>query len=217
MLIIGITGSIASGKSYLAASLKQRLTKAYLFDADFEVRKLITFDQAIIARINHNFFPQAAPDAPIQRKKLADMVFKKADKLALLENIIYQPLRQKLALKIKVAFRKRINFLLLDIPLLFENRLDKICHMTILSEAPIKIRRQRFLARSGNQAQLFLLINQRQLAQSKKIKQSDWAIKTSLGKARNHRALMQLVTKLNNFHESQGNCLRHRNYWLKNQ
>ena len=68
---------------------------------------------------------------------------------------------------------------MLDIPLLFENKLEKICDYTILFFAPLKIRKQRALRRKGMNKIILERIVKSQLGDTIKKRKADFSINTS--------------------------------------
>lgn len=75
MPVLGITGSIATGKSTFAQRLKRRLN-AELFDADAVARELLESDPAVKEEILSVFGPDVAgPDGNIDRAKLRSLIF----------------------------------------------------------------------------------------------------------------------------------------------
>ncbi len=75
MPVLGITGSIATGKSTFAQRLKRRLN-AELFDADAVARELLESDPAVKKEILSVFGPDVAgPDGNIDRAKLRSLIF----------------------------------------------------------------------------------------------------------------------------------------------
>ena len=79
----------------------------------------------------------------------------------------------------------------MDIPLLFEKKLDKICDFTILFYAPLAIRKKRAMRRKGMQKKILKKITKSQLADKIKKKKADFIINTS--KTKNHSFKMTLV------------------------
>lgn len=143
MKIIGLTGGIASGKNFVADIFKSK--GAAIFDADFEVHKLLESDQNIIAEVS-NAFPGSCIDAKIDRKILGKIVFQNKDKLQILEDIIHPIIRQEYYKFLERSESEGRELVLLNIPLLLEKKgyeCDKIIAITIDPE----IQKERFLER----------------------------------------------------------------------
>ena len=70
----------------------------------------------------------------------------------------------------------------MDIPLLFENNLEKICDFTVLFYAPLKTRKKRAIRRRGMQKKILVKIINSQLSDKIKKKKADFIINTSASK-----------------------------------
>lgn len=128
MLIIGLTGGLASGKNFVSSCFQR--FRIPVFDADLEVHKLLAGDQAVFKQIKSNF-PQAILNGKINRKILGENVFKDPQELKKLEQIIHPSLRRKEDLFIKNCRRNRQEIAILNIPLLFERGGYRRCHKNI--------------------------------------------------------------------------------------
>ena len=72
----------------------------------------------------------------------------------------------------------------MDIPLLFENKLEKICDFTILLYSPLETRKKRAIRRRGMQKRILEKIIKSQLSDRIKKKKADFVISTSTSKSR---------------------------------
>jgi dephospho-CoA kinase len=145
MLIIGVTGSIASGKNFVADSFEK--LGAVVFDADEQVHQILNNDAVVLGKITQSF-PSSIVDHKIDRRKLGDLVFKNQSKLNLLEKIIHPVVSDKRKEFIESARKRDKNLVILNIPLLFEKGSYLHCHKNILVKLPDDIQRERFLERS---------------------------------------------------------------------
>jgi len=151
MSIIGITGSIASGKTTVAHLMSGR--KYPLFSADKIVSNLYK---------NENFIKILAKKFKLNaNKKIKEqikIVLKKNNKnLHKLESIIHPLVRKKM----KIFLKKKNKLLFLEIPLLIESKLNKYFDKVIFVDASKKIRSRRYRKRNGNKNK-FDLLNSRQ-------------------------------------------------------
>tara|TARA_B100001013_G_scaffold343060_1_gene270077 strand:+ start:474 stop:821 length:348 start_codon:yes stop_codon:yes gene_type:complete len=96
MIVIGLTGSIGSGKSFIANFLEKK--KIPIFYADKEANKILKNDNIVKKKII-KFFPETYIKKKINKAKLTSIVFKDKKKLKKLENIIHPKVG-----KIKKAF-----------------------------------------------------------------------------------------------------------------
>jgi|TARA_B110000967_G_C18808483_1_gene522312 dephospho-CoA kinase len=164
---IGVTGSLASGKSTVTKILAKK--KYPIFNADLEVKNLYT---------NKTFIKKLGKKLRISSKKsfkktILDMVANKKINLKDLEKIIHPIVRKKMrSFAIKNQKKKHILF---EIPLLVESRLERFFDLIILVGASKKTRLKRYIHKKGNK-KMFLFLNKRQIKNSKKIKYANYVI-----------------------------------------
>lgn len=179
MVILGLTGSIAMGKS-AAASAFARLGIP-VFDSDREVHALLGKKGAVTTAIAENF-PGVVEQGVVDRQRLAGQVFGDDKALRLLEGIIHPEVRAR-----QVAFLKRVRgarkpLAVMDIPLLFETGGDAWCDYVAVVSAPLFLQRQRVLRRPGMTARRFDAILEQQMPDREKRRRADFVIPTGLGK-----------------------------------
>jgi dephospho-CoA kinase len=186
MLIIGLTGGLASGKNFVASQFRK--LKIPVFDADLEVHKLLANDKEILLQVQQNF-SKAVVDGKIDRKILGEEVLEDKQKLQNLEKIIYPKLRKKENLFIKNSQVRQQKIVVLNIPLLFEKGGYKRCDKTVVVMASNLIQLQRFKDRFKSKnidTQLlykkFKNITNQQLDNWQRKKQADFLIYSGLNK-----------------------------------
>lgn len=165
MSIIGITGSIASGKTTVANLLSK---KNYpLFSADKIVSNLYTkqfFVKVLIKKFNLKHNKKIKEQIKIVLKKNKKNLYK-------LESIIHPIVRKEM----KIFLKKKNKFIFLEIPLLIESKLNKYFDTVIFVDAKKSIRLNRYLKKNGNKKN-FNLLNRRQLPSLIKKKMCDYTI-----------------------------------------
>jgi len=200
MKIIGITGNVASGKNTIADIFLRISSNAIVFDADVEAQKLLD-DKKIIAEISAVISGDIIENNCINRQKLGKIVFSDKDKLQKLENIIHPEiaiLREKFLQK---ANKEKRDFAILNIPLLFEKNLHKICDKTILVICDELIRKQRFLLRAKqnnlpyDEGDFYNKLNN-QMADEKKVKFADFIIENNINLDSIFQKMQEIVKKL---------------------
>ena len=144
MITVGLTGGIASGKSFVASLMRRRGIP--VIDADQLARDVIRpgtegFRQVI------EVFPEVLVDGDIDRSLLGRIVFADSGKRRTLEGIIHprvhaEFLRQKSLLAGK-------PLVVYEVPLLFERGLDREMDAVIVVDAPEELQRERLIRRSG--------------------------------------------------------------------
>ena len=142
-MIIGITGSIASGKSSVSHYL---IEKGYIvLDADRYSYDALTIDKHCIALCLEQF-DCADNEGKIDRKKLGAIIFNDKAKQKALEDIVHPYVIDCL----KQGIEKYSNQLLfLDIPLLYESHLEYLCDEVVVVDVDEKTQYRRLMKRNG--------------------------------------------------------------------
>ena len=180
MIKIGITGSLASGKT--TASRIISAGQGPLFSADVVVRKLYKTNKfrKVVSKkfkINNNSNIKS-----ILKKK----IIKDKKNIRMLEKIIHPFVRKEMKkFIIKNKYKKLLFF---EIPLLIESNLIKNFDIILFIKANTNIRLKRFKSKGGN-IKLFKILNNKQFSDAKKIKYCDYVIV-------NEKNLMILKKKL---------------------
>ncbi|WP_019588260.1 dephospho-CoA kinase [Deinococcus apachensis] len=161
---LGLTGSIGAGKSTVAGLLRARgLT---VLDADEQARE-VTHDPAVLAEIEAAF-PGVVRDSQLDRAALAAAVFGEPARLAVLNAIIHPRVRaQMLALEQAAAARGE-EWIVQDVPLLFEGGLEAQMDAVLVVDAPLDVRVARVTRRSGLTAEEVLARDARQMPGAEK-------------------------------------------------
>ena len=181
MIIIGITGSIGTGKTTVSKMLK--VLKIPIFDSDQKVKEILDKDQFVIKKIL-KIWPDVIISNQRERKidklVLSYKIFKNIRERKKLENIIH-PLVEK-ERNIFLENSRKFGIVGLDIPLLYETGIDKKCDYVFLMNTSKKIQKKRVLKRPNMTEKKFELINKAQWSFEKKLKRKPFIINTSFGK-----------------------------------
>ena len=149
MLIIGITGNIGSGKTTVSKILESE--GAYMINADHIARAVLAKDGAGYKEAVEFFGASILQDdGEINRANLASIVFNDQEKLIKLNEITHKHVIAKIGeLIAKVKEANSHKLICLDVPLLFESGLDKICNTTWLIDAPYETKLARVIERDN--------------------------------------------------------------------
>lgn len=181
MIIIGITGSIGTGKTTVSNMLK--ILRIPIFDSDKRVKEILDRNQHVIKKIS-KIWPDAISTnqtrMKIDKLVLSNEIFKNKKERKKLENIIH-PLVEK---ERKIFLQNSENFGIvgLDVPLLYETGIDKICDFVLLIHTSKKIQKERVLMRPNMTEDKFELIKNAQWSFERKMKKNPFMINTSFGK-----------------------------------
>lgn len=171
-LRIGLTGSIAMGKSEAANILRQHGLP--VFDADAEVHKL--YDGLEGADLVRPFVPEATRLGKVDRQIVTAQVLKDPALLARLEKKIHVEIAKRREAFIAAAEAQGAKGVVLDIPLLFEVGADKAVDKTIVISSTPELQRARALARPGMTEERLNLVLARQMPDAEKCRRADAVI-----------------------------------------
>ncbi len=196
MRIIGITGSIASGKTSLVKLLKNRSIS--IFNADKIAHHLLNHEALPMVL---ELFPDVAERnhhqiTTINRQKLAKIVFSDEKSLAQLEKIMHPLVRKKMFAFIKQSFIQRRSLILLDIPLLFENKLYGYCDDVILADILPHIQKRRLQMIRKMPENLQKSVLKKQMPLHEKRKHTNDIIFMNLERGLNKRQAIALLQKI---------------------
>ena len=190
MIVIGVTGGMASGKSTVARMIAGR--GILHLNADQMVHDLMRNDRDLIADIAAAF-PKAVTNQMIDRAALATIIAKKPETLSVLESLIHPRVRALEESAIAAAHRNRLRAVVLDVPLLFETDADQLCDVVIVAHAPMSHRRRRAFARPGMTDEKWNRLLDRQLDDASRHARADIVLPTNIGKAATRRVIHQLM------------------------
>ena len=165
MRIIGITGSIASGKTTVARLMAGK--KYPLFSADKTVSEFYKKEKFIKLLVK-NFKLKKKDKIKNQIKSILQKDKKNIYKL---EKIVHPLVRNEM----KIFLKKKDKFIFLEIPLLVESKLSKYFDKVIFVNTKKSIRLKRYLKKNLNK-QTFNMLNSRQLLPAIKKKVCDYTI-----------------------------------------
>lgn len=145
-MVIGITGSIATGKSTVSNYL---INKGYrLIDSDKIVHKLLS-KSSVLSEISLAFGKDLIVDGVLVRKLLAKIIFNNEEKRKLLNKIIHPKVIQEIVDESKDYKGKKGNLLFVDIPLLYEENLEYLVDKVIVVYVPKEVQLQRLIERDN--------------------------------------------------------------------
>ena len=190
-MIIGLTGSIAMGKSTVAAMFEAE--DVPVFDADAAVHELQGPNGLLVTEIEAAF-PGTTGTQGVDRQKLGAAVLGNAEKLARLEAIVH-PAVGKMRTDFLTAHADK-SMIVFDIPLLFEKGGHQAVNHIVVVSAPAEQQRARALARPGMTAEKFEHILKLQVPDAEKRARADTVIDTGQTLAHTQAQVRTLVKKL---------------------
>jgi len=167
MIRIGITGSLASGKTTASKILSFR--RGPLFSADKAVKDLYKkkyFKSLISKKFKIKNNSQL-------KKSLKKLIIRNKDNIKKLERIIHPLVRKKM--KDFTSQNKNKKLLFYEIPLLIESKLIKYFNVVVFIKAKKQLRFRRFQSKSADK-RLFNLLNNKQMNDKDKVKFCDHVV-----------------------------------------
>lgn len=193
MIVIGLTGSIAMGKS--EASKIFASLGVPVFDSDAAVHRLYMKGGEAITAIAA-IAPEAIVDGAVDRQILSSLVKSRAGLLGRIEAIVH-PLVQRMQHDFLTQMRLQGHAMaVLDIPLLFETGRGGSVDVVVVVSAPAAIQRARALARPGMSDDKLDLILARQLPDEEKRRRADYVVDTSGNLDDTRRQIAEIVQAL---------------------
>ncbi|UNE54241.1 dephospho-CoA kinase [Bartonella machadoae] len=192
MKIIGLTGSIAMGKSTVADFFRQ--AGISVFSADDAVHQLYKSEPtlSLIARA----FPSVIENDKVNRAKLSEILIKDHKKLQTLEKIIHPLVQKKEKEFINIARQRGEKLVVLDIPLLFETNGEKRVDSVVVVSAPSAIQKQRAMIRKNMNEKKFSFINARQISDEKKQERAHFVIDTGKDLENTRQQVLNVIKNL---------------------
>lgn len=172
---IGITGSIATGKSTLLAAFEK--AGVPIFSADAAVAELYAGDA--VAPVEA-LFPGVTQNGVIDRQALAARLAADPSGFARLEAVVHPLVRQRIADFLDTAERNGHKIAAVEVPLLFESGHDYGFDAVAITHVDEAIQRQRALARPGMTVDKLDTILARQMPQAEKKARADYLFDTAL-------------------------------------
>ena len=136
-MIIGLTGSIASGKSTVSKMLAD---SGYpIIDADLVARQVVEPGSETLKQIEALFGPEAIrEDGSMNRETVGTLIFSDPVKRKQLNDIIHPAIRAEMLRQRSAFMAEGYKTIVMDIPLLFESKLqhfvDKVLVVSVTEE-----------------------------------------------------------------------------------
>ncbi|MBP3039931.1 dephospho-CoA kinase [Bacillaceae bacterium Marseille-Q3522] len=146
-IVVGLTGGIASGKSTIAAMLKEIGIR--VIDADVEARRVVEKGTASYRQIVNHFGEKILLDTgEINREKLGAIIFHHKQEREKLNRIVHPAVRKNMLAQKNEGVRRGEKLIVMDIPLLFESNLTHMVDKILLVYVTKAVQLQRLMERN---------------------------------------------------------------------
>ena len=202
-LNIGITGSIACGKSTVSNYLRE---KGYtIIDADKLGHIALTSDE-VKEKLKKSFGLTILENNEISREKLGKLVFGNNENLKVLNSIVH-PYIRKIILQLQEKHRdERLVFL--DIALLFEAGFEDLVEKIIVVHVDEKIQLARLMSRNALSKEQAMFRIESQMSSNDKSKLGDYVINNSNTKEETYRQIDLILDELERGVIKNDECIR---------
>jgi len=186
MIKIGILGDLGSGKSFVAKQFGYPV-----FDADNEVKKIYSKDKKCYTKLN-KAFPKYILSFPINKKEIAKSILSNQKNLKKIIEIVHPIVRSRMNNFINKNKKKKI--IILDVPLLLENKIAKKTNILIFVDAKKKEIIKNLKKRKNYNLKIIKILKKFQLPLNYKKKKSDFVIKNNF-KIQSVKKSVKLIKK----------------------
>ena len=190
-MIIGITGSIACGKSTVSNYLK---SKGYIvIDAD-KIGHEALDDDYVKEKLILAFGNEILEDNKINRQKLGELVFGNSSNLNVLNSIIHPEIRKKILQKIDKNNDKELIFI--DVALLFEAKFDDLVDKIIVVYVDKNTQLTRLMKRNSISKKEALSRIVSQMSPIEKAKLGDYTVNNNLDAINTYEQVDKVLSEL---------------------
>ena len=188
MIRIALVGDIGSGKSYLSRQFGYPV-----FSADKEVSKLYKKNKKCYLKLKKDL-PDFIYSFPVKKNKLASAILYKENNLKKIIKIVHPEIRKKMNVFVKKNKNKKI--VILDIPLLLENKINTKSDIIIFVDAEKKEINKRLKKRSNFNLKIVKKLRKLQLPLEVKKKKSNFIIKNDFKNNLAKKSVKMLIKKI---------------------
>ncbi|MBO6078137.1 MAG: dephospho-CoA kinase [Bacteroidaceae bacterium] len=175
MVVIGMTGGIGCGKSYVSDKMKIRGIPVY--DSDTRAKLITATDPVLKLELTRLVGPTLYCQCGcgvMQKEVLSKFIFGNPENLAKVNAIIHP--RVKEDFKLWAANQKGKDFCILESAILFESGFEKEVDFKVCVDAPLELRIQRCMKRDGVEREAILKRISSQMDQAEKCRLADFVI-----------------------------------------
>ena len=190
MIRIGILGDIGSGKSYAAKYFGYPV-----FNADVEVQRLYKKDKKVFNKLK-KVLPKYFNSFPINKNEVSDAILANRYNLRKIVKIVHLEIRKKMNIFLKKNKNKKI--IVLDIPLLLENKINKKSDILIFVQSKKSEIYKRLKKRKNFNLILFTKFKEFQLPLEYKKKKAHFILKNNFTNVALRKNIKNMLKKINN-------------------
>ena len=197
MKILGITGPSGSGKTTLCTIIKNNYN-AEIIDADKVAKELTSNTQSEYFQEMIKLFgvDVLKEDGSLNRKKVAKIIYTTKNKRQELNKLTFKYVVQEINKKIEVLKNSSADLLAIDVPLLYEAKMENVCDYVIAVVAEDKEKIDRICKRDGIDKETAEKRLKIQNNNSFFVKQADFVIYNDKSIASLEKSLKEIINKI---------------------
>ena len=188
MIRIGILGNIGSGKSFVAKNFGYPV-----FNADYEVSKLYKKDKKIYKKLKKKL-PKYISSFPINKNEITKAILSNKVNLKKIITIVHLEIRKVLKLFLKKNKNKKV--IILDIPLLLENKINNKNDILIFVDSKNAEVEKRLKKRLNFNRKLINRFKKIQFSSYYKKRKSDFIIKNNFKKKSLNKSIKNILNEI---------------------
>jgi len=146
MLVLGITGGIGSGKSYISSLLREQMNVP-VYDCDAEAKRLICEEEGIRKELTELVGAPIYKEGKLQKKVLADYMFANQQHIQKVNAIVHPAVRKDIGKWMK---QQDSEVVAVESAILYESGFDTLVDKVLFVNAPLELRIQRAMKRDGS-------------------------------------------------------------------
>ncbi len=188
MIRIGILGDIGSGKSYVAKKFGYPV-----FNADHEVSKLYKNNKKIFIKLNKKL-PKYICSFPVNKNEITKAILFNKMNLKKIITIVHEEVRKKMKIFLKKNKHKKV--VVLDIPLLLENKIHNKKDILVFVDSKTKEINKRLKKRKNFNTKLLTKFKKIQFNKNYKKKKSNFIIKNNFTKKHIDESIKNILNEI---------------------
>lgn len=145
MIVLGITGGIGSGKSYISSLLREKMNVS-VYDCDAEAKRLICEDYTVRQKLSELVGVNIYEDGKLQKQMLADFLFASQENAQMMNSVVHPAVKKDFLQWVR---QQHDEVVAMESAILYESGFDGTVDKVLFVSAPLELRIQRVMHRDG--------------------------------------------------------------------
>ena len=181
-MIIGLTGGIASGKTFCTDYLSSAYS-IHVVDADILAREVVQVGSEGLKQIRIEFGEAViSDDGSLNRARMREMMLADSQVRQKLNEIIHPRVRQLMQDRLAQYQYKQSNYQIMSVPLLLENKLERYADLVVVVDVDKSTQIERLQSRDGSDSIAARKMMAAQMAREARLAHANYVVDNSLSK-----------------------------------